>query len=282
MNQLWQDVVDNTQGYYDNLITLLPKLAVALAIATGGWLFFKLVKKSLQSRLNKVIDDPLIAKFIIRVVRVIMVITVMLICLKVIGLGKIATGLWGTAGIGAFVIGFAFKDIGEHLLAGFMLAFSRPFRNGDIVEVNGVKGKVVGLTMRNTHLKTFSGKDVYIPNGIVIKNVLTNDTIDGFIRYNYSIEIPNDANLAMVESTLLEVINEQKGVLQDERAPSVWVDGLVAGKITVTVRYWHNTFDRSVDSASVRRQAIAGSVSALRVKGIEIPVTTTSLLSQGS
>ena len=77
------------------------------------------------------------------------------------------------AGISAFIIGFALKDIGENFLAGIILAFKRPFRVGDIVDINGLKGKVLTLNLRDTQIKTGDGKDVFIPNAVIIKNPLS-------------------------------------------------------------------------------------------------------------
>ena len=270
MENFWVDIKSNVLGYYDGLVELFPRLLVCIMVITVGWIIYRIVKRYLAAKLNVVLDDPLIAKFIVRVVKVALMIIVLLICLKIIGLEKIATGLWGTAGVGAFILGFAFKDIGENFLAGFMLAFSRPFRNGDIIEVNGIKGKVIGLTMRNTHLKTFSGKDVYIPNSQLIKNVLINDTIDGFIRQEYSLEVHQNTNIDEMEKTLLETLKGIHGILQEEKVPSVWVNGIVDGKISLTIRYWLDTFDSSIDSSLVRRTAIGLTINALKEMGIQL------------
>tara|TARA_B110000046_G_scaffold47958_1_gene53064 strand:+ start:43216 stop:43455 length:240 start_codon:yes stop_codon:yes gene_type:complete len=65
------------------------------------------------------------------------------------------------AGVTAILLGFAFKDIGENLLAGIMLAFNRPFTIGNVIELDGflVTGKA--LQLRSTHLRTFDGRDIY-------------------------------------------------------------------------------------------------------------------------
>lgn len=269
--QFWEDIKLNILGYYDQIVNLLPKLGMCLIVAFIGWLLFRIVRRLLYSKLYMLLEDKLIAKFIIRVVKFTMIIIVFLICLKVIGLGKVATGIWGTAGVGAFIIGFAFKDIGEHFLAGFILAFNRPFRIGDTIEINGQRGKVIELNMRNTHIKTFSGKDVYIPNGIVIKNALTNDTIDGFIRNQFSIEIEKDADLALASDVILQELQKINGILSDEKSSSVWIDDITGNKVRLLVFYWLDTFDKSVDGGLVRRKAIRSSLQALRNAEIDIP-----------
>ena len=85
----------------------------------------------------------------------------LLLVLTIIGLGGVATGLLSGAGVGAFVIGFAFKDIGENFLAGILMAFDRPFNVGDTVELGGEKGKVIALNLRNTQVKSFDGIRIF-------------------------------------------------------------------------------------------------------------------------
>ncbi|HAZ24509.1 MAG TPA: mechanosensitive ion channel protein MscS, partial [Algoriphagus sp.] len=97
----------------------------------------------------------------------------------------LVSGLLAGAGITAFVIGFALKDIGENFLAGILLAFKRPFKVGDTVDINGIRGVVLNLNLRDTQIKTPDGKDVFIPNATIIKNPLVNFTIDGFLRYDF-------------------------------------------------------------------------------------------------
>ena len=49
------------------------------------------------------------------------------VALNILGLKSLAASLLAGGGITAVVLGFAFRDIGENFLAGFFLAFSRPF-----------------------------------------------------------------------------------------------------------------------------------------------------------
>src|SRR5690625_1388931 len=60
-----------------------------------------------------------------------------IIFLNLIGYGALAASLVAGGGLTAVMIGFAFKDIGENFLAGFFLAFSRSFRENDLIETGG-------------------------------------------------------------------------------------------------------------------------------------------------
>ena len=143
MTEFLNDVWIQLTAYYEDAVILFPKVVISVAVLLLLWGVSGLVIKKTRPLLLAKLEDPLVARFIIRVVKVIFFIIAFLLCLQILGLGGIAAGLLGTAGVGAFVIGFALKDIFEHFLAGFLLAFNRPFRIGDVVELDENKGTVV-------------------------------------------------------------------------------------------------------------------------------------------
>ena len=105
-------------------------------------------------------------------------------------------------GLSAFLVGFAFKDIAENSLAGVMLAFNRPFNVNDSIQVKDHMGRVMELNLRTTRIKTYDGKDIYVPNSVLLKESVTNFTRDGFIRQDFLIGIDYDAHLpAVMEAT---------------------------------------------------------------------------------
>jgi small conductance mechanosensitive channel len=187
MDKFFADITQVLENYYESIVSLMPRLAMAILVLIITYFIANSTKKLVARRFSPKMDDPLLAKFLSRVAKVIILSIGILFVLNIIGLGGIAGGLMASAGVGAFVIGFAFRDIGENFLAGIILAFDRPFRIGDTVELDGQKGLVVTLNLRNTQIKTFDGKDIYIPNADVIKNPVVNYTIDGFLRHNFTI-----------------------------------------------------------------------------------------------
>jgi small conductance mechanosensitive channel len=105
--------------------------------------------------------------------------------LGILGFSGTVTKILAGAGISGFIIGFAFKDIGENFLAGILLAFKRPFSIGDTIETNGLTGTVYDFKLRETLIKTSDGIDAFIPNSIIIKNILKNHTLDHLLRKEF-------------------------------------------------------------------------------------------------
>ena len=270
INNQWQALLQAFGDYYFYFLDRLPGLFVGVCFLIlfhfSAKLLLRLIRKGLALRL----DDGLVLSFILKCIRIVLYGIAILIFLRIIGFGRLAFGLWGTAGIGAFIIGFAFKDIGEHFLAGFILAFKRPFRVGDVIEINGYTGTVLELDLRDTHIKTFDGKDVYIPNGTLIKNVLQNYTLDGFIRNNFSLDMQVNDQLDQAMSLIQKLLEAHPDVIQEGKAPFVTIDSVTNGRAILSVFYWLDLTQSEVSSTDIKRTLTLNSIHALLENGFAL------------
>jgi small-conductance mechanosensitive channel len=81
--------------------------------------------------------------------------------------------LLGAFGVG---IGFGLQNIFNNLVSGIILAFERPIKEGDIIEVNALLGIVKEIGIRSSVIRTYDGSEVIVPNGNLISNDLINWT----------------------------------------------------------------------------------------------------------
>lgn len=267
LKDLWQHIL----GYYDNIVALLPKLGIALIVFIALLFAASAAQRLTKRRLTARMDDLLLAKFIARLTSNAIIILAIMMVLKIIGLGNLATGILSTAGLGAFIIGFAFKDIGENFLAGVVLAFKRPFRIGDTVELNGHAGVVVTLNLRDTQIKTFDGKDIFIPNALVVKNPVVNYTIDGFLRLDFTIGLDYGSNIGQAIQVILDTVNRVPGTLKDGKAPSVAIGQLAPSTLNLKVFFWIDTFDKNISGNKLKNEAIEKTLEALGQAGFYLP-----------
>lgn len=271
MNEIINDLQIEIGQYYDVLIGLLPKIAVAIIVFLIFELAMRFVRKRVMNLVNKKIDDPLLGDFINRIFRVTNITIGILIFLAIIGKSGVVGSILGVAGVSAFVIGFAFKDIGENFLAGIIMAFKRPFRLGDVIETLGITGTIIGLNLRDTQIKTFDGKDVYIPNGQILKNPLFNQTIDGFMRKDFTIGLDYESDVDKAIAILKQNIDSLPGVIKDEKASHVVVSELSPSTLNLKVRYWVDTFDPSESPLATHNRAVTTSLTALTEAGFNLP-----------
>ena len=250
-----------------------------IALATF-LIFLFLARKSrtlLSKRLIKKMDDDLLANFLAGIFGSLVILVGLLFVFRIIGLTGVISGMLAGAGISAFIIGFALKDIGENFLAGIILAFKRPFRVGDIVDISGIRGQVLTLNLRDTQIKTGDGKDVFIPNGIILKNPLINFTIDGFLRYDFIIGLDYGSEYEKAIDLIRNTIVQVPGVLGKSKAPEVWVIELAESTLTIQVTFWVNTFDRAISDAVVKSSAILLVLTALEKAGYNMPARIVEL-----
>lgn len=266
-NEIWASLVT----YFDELVIFIPKLIVGLLIFIIFYLIARRTGKFVTRRLTNRMDDPLLARFIGRVTKITIVVLSLFVVMQILDMGGIATGIITGASISAIVVGFAFKDIGENFLASIMLAFDRPFKVGDIVELDGITGKVLALNLRNTHIKTFDGKDIFIPNADVIKNPVVNFTMDGFLRYDFTVGLDYGSDVNQAMQLVLDTLKKINGILQAEKKPSIAVSQLGSSALELTIYFWLDTFDKAVSSVAVKNQAISQVLQVLDENGYYLP-----------
>ncbi len=272
MDDTTQKLIQVGEKYWDSFLLTLPKLVLGIVVfVIAIFIAFKIGRLARTATRNKV-QDQLLANFVGRLTKWALIVAGIILTMYVVGLGGIAAGLVAGAGISAFVIGFAFKDIGENFLAGILLAFSRPFGVGDTVESNEIIGKVESLDMRNTHIKTFDGKDVFIPNAMIVKTPLVNYTRDGYIRYDFVVGIDYDDNIAKTEQLIVETLKNVEGVLSEgEREPFVVANELAVSTVNLKIHFWLDTMDFKKSALQTQSRAISAVKEALLDNNIVLP-----------
>jgi small-conductance mechanosensitive channel len=240
-------LVATLHHYLDELIVFLPRFAIALLIMLVTSYLAVRIARFLSARLHKRVHDQLTVDFIRRLIRYGLIIGGLAFSLNIMGFGGVAGSLVAGAGITAFVIGFAFKDIGENFLAGIILAFKRPFEIGDIIKSDDVKGTVVTLELRVTHIKTVEGVDVFIPNSDILDHALYNYTKDGHERYSFELLLRDKDDFAEARKIILHEIENTEG-MDKEKKPSVTLESVKEDKKNLQVYYWinHKEYDGDV------------------------------------
>jgi len=86
--------------------------------------------------------------------------------------------------LGAFSvgIGFGLQNIFNNMVSGLILAFERPIKVGDVVQVDELLGTVSSIGLRSSTVRSYEGAEVIVPNGNLISNQMINWTKSDFIR----------------------------------------------------------------------------------------------------
>lgn len=237
-----QTINDVMQHYWDAILFYMPRIFAAIVLIVVSIFIASQLGRLVKGKITTKLSDPLVGIFITNFTRWLIILFGIMVAMNIAGFSGIAAGLLTGAGVSAIVIGFAFKDIGENFLAGIMLAFNRPFNVQDTIRVKDLMGKVQGLSLRNTHIKTSDGRDIFIPNSIIIKEPLTNFTRDGLLRIEFIIGIDHDKNIDDAIEVIKQRLMEEKEILQDDTF-FVSVDEFTPAKVNLKVFFWINSYD---------------------------------------
>ena len=265
MENFIQDIVNHLQSYYYSLVDLTPKLLLAVLTILISWFIATRIGLFADLRLKRKMDDPLLATFIARLIKYILLIIGLLFMFRIIGLTGVAQSILAGAGISAFIIGFALKDIGENFLAGILLAFKRPFSIGDIIESNGVKGEVLTLNLRDTEIKS-DNKIIYIPNALLIKSTLINYNSGGFLLQTFTIGLEYGSNYNRAISLVKEILKRNDKVSDKDHDDAAVITDVTAAIVQLNIRYWEDTSTKKNDSEN-RSKIISEVLNALKENG---------------
>lgn len=265
--QNFKDILNKT---WVNLYKSMPSIIFAIIVFGIGLLIIRKLKTIAYNFIDKKSNDPLVSDFLVNVVALILTIFLLIIALSILGFGEITDKILAGAGITTFIIGFALKDIGENFLSGIIMAFKRPFRIGDLIEINGFKGKVTNMSLRETLIKTLDGKEVFIPNGLIAKNGLTNYTLDDLLQTHFIIGLDynDDTQEAL---NIIEAILESNPHVLKSPEPLVVIDELATSTVNVKVAYWYMTNNIKVPGAKLKSNLMLEVYKSLTNKGFGLP-----------
>lgn len=266
-DRFWQDIYQSA-----------PQILVGLLLFIFFLLFGYGLRVLIRKRLIKRLNDQLLTNFIARIVFLLFFIIGFVIFLDYVGWGKAASSLLAGAGVSALIIGFAFKDIGENFLAGFFLAFSRPFSIGDTISTEGVTGIVRALNFRNSHVRTFDGRDVYVPNSVLIKQILTNFTRDGLMRHNFILGIDYGDDLVKANVAIMDEFKQIQGVENTAGLePFVIIQDFGTSTVNLNVHFWTNSRDFEGSVLLLKSEVMRRVVTRLMNDGFSLPADIVEL-----
>lgn len=247
-------------------VDFLPRLISALVLfLVGLWVAGKL-SQWLGRVLQRRKTDPEATLLLRQITRWGLILLSTLAALQQVGF-ELTTFLAGL-GILGFTVGFAIQDVSKNFVAGLLLLLQQPFDLGDAIEVNGFSGTVQSVDLRATHLRTFDGRDVLIPNSDVYTSPIVNFSRTPRRRVALEVGVAYDSDLARVRQALMEALQTVAGTL-DDPAPEVAFHTFADASINLTLYFW-------IDTATTNpRRALNDALEAVNTSfaryGIEIP-----------
>ncbi len=260
--------IDKFENHWNNFLNILPEILLSILILIVFYIIGRNISRLLKARLYLRTKDALLSGFLGKILKWTVFIIGLIIAMDILGLASLASGIITGAGISAVILGFAFKNIGENFLSGLLLAFNRPFKIGDLIITSGFTGTITSMDFRTTNIRTEEGKDVYIPNSLILNNPLTNITREGLRRFDFSIQLDYNNDIFHAKEMISKAVGEVAEVLKNP-APIIVVDQLTS-TVSVKVYYWIDALKAERAILEIKGEVIERSKRHLAEGGIVI------------
>lgn len=121
----------------------------------------------------------------------------------------------GATGILTVAIGFASQTSASNLISGLFLIAERSFSVGDTINVNGTIGEVLAVDLLSVKLRQVDNTMVRIPNEVLIKTQLINNSRYPTRRFDCFLSVSTQANISLIRSILLALVNHEPLCMQN-------------------------------------------------------------------
>lgn len=180
----------------------LWNLVYILVIIVAAMVVSRIVLALVNRALGKSKLDPTLIRIIRTVVKLVVgVVCVLLICET---LGVEITSLIALFSVIGLALSLAAQGVLANLAGGITILGARPFRVGDFVEMDGVKGTVKEVALMYTKLDTTDNKLVYLPNKIVSEAKVLNYSKEPTRRIEITFSASYESPIPQVKAAVLE------------------------------------------------------------------------------
>jgi len=231
---------------WNTVLAWSPKIVAGIFVLIIGFWIVKLISNMIGRSLNKSGLDKDLIPFLKSLVSVLLKILVVITAAGVVGIEITAfAALLAGAGL---AIGAAMSGTLSHFAAGVMVLIFKPYKVGDLVDIQGVVGHVEEVQVFNTVIKSLEGKKVIMPNGIATSGIMTNLSANGKLRVDLNVAMPYEEDFDKVKQIIKGALDNVKEKLADE--PTIEIEKFDENNVLLAVRpyatdetYWDVYFN---------------------------------------
>ena len=143
--------------------------------------------------------------------------------------------LLASAGV---AIGMALSGNLSNFAGGLIILVFKPFKVGDYIDGQGASGTVKEIQIFHTILSTVDNRIIYVPNGSLSSNAITNYSKQETRRAEWVFGVEYER----VKAVLERIIAADERILQTP-APFIGLGSLSASSVDIKVRVWTKTAD---------------------------------------
>lgn len=253
---VWKDkIIDYVIGHSGALISAVVVIVVGLIAARSVG---KLIDRWLERRAM----EPPLRTLLVRIVRLFIFALALVIALDTAGLN--VTALVAGVSVAGVGVGLAAQGVLGNLIAGLTIIFTKPFREGEYIELLGVQGQIKKIELFSTTLLHPDQSRVVIPNRKIIGEILHNY---GHVRQlELNVGVAYETDIDRARQVIDGILAANARVLK-EPAPIVGIVDFGDSSVQFTIKPWVNVADFN----AARVEICEAILNQFRAQRIQIP-----------
>jgi MscS family membrane protein len=117
-------------------------------------------------------------------------------------LGLPALGVAAGLGVGSVALALASQSTVENLFGGVSIFADRPFRVGDTIRFNDLRGMVESIGPRSTRIRAADGTIITVPNADIARAHVNNLSVRDRFLFDHRVNLPVDAKTTRISALL--------------------------------------------------------------------------------
>ncbi len=222
---------------FTEFIRWIPHLIVGILVFFFFWALYRFFRYLIIRGLKKANLSVTIIDLLIKSLKYFMFTVALLMMANQWGIQILP--LLSTFGVAGIAIGLAAQQTIGNIISGITILISRPFKEGDWIELDGVFGKVIQITLRSTHLQTNDNLLVDYPNQKLLESKIINHTFNEHIRLRIQVGIAYKESISAAQEVLLSIIKDDTRFLTAPE-PRVVVTQIAESSINLELQVWLN------------------------------------------
>jgi potassium efflux system protein len=229
-------VVEGREIVGKRSVTLGKLVQVLLILVLGLWLTSRISAFARRRLLARYTGEESAALLWLRLSSIGMGVGLVVLALITAHIPLTAFAFMG--GALALGLGFGAQNILNNFISGMILLVEKPIKLGDIVEVEGIRGRIHDIGSRCCQVRRYDGIDMLIPNSVFLERTVTNWTLsDQLLRFSVTIGIAYGSPIEAAMQHVREVVTDHLSVLKVP-IPLVLLEDFGDNALLLRVDYW--------------------------------------------
>ncbi len=231
--------VEKASTFFDNLLdrikSALPTLIFAVIVFIIGIVAVKIITKIISRFMKKSTVDNAAVVFLVSFIRVVLYTIVIVSALTLVGVPMSSIiALIGAAGL---AVSLALQNYLSNLAGGFIILFSKPFKSGDMIEIDSTTGQIKSINILYTKMLTSDNKTVLIPNGKVADAKIINysEMPTRRLDMTFDISYSNDFEKA---KEIIQGITDRNKLVHKDPEPLIRLGAHKESALEIVVKLW--------------------------------------------